>query len=366
MRRPIVSLADALRCQAELDTRGEATADMLRLLGLDILADTSERDPDDLRDDAGRLATGARRESTPSELSARVGESRRNASAAAVAETDAANPAHEAQAAQTGGLPTRLRRLPPVRLAPADGMSRASALPAAATATRPPDPDPLFATTQRRAILTAAITTFVREGRLDVDTIVQSTVSARPMRALPRLLRGTVRRGAQVLVDRSEAMAPYWRDQDQLIAQLRELLGRGHLEVFTFRGFPVPFDRTRESASVDDLDENGLADIAEAPRAAAPSAARWRPPRSGTPVVIVSDFGIGARIDGEEWVPLSRWLQFADEVRALGCNIVGLIPYDSRRWPAGLPTRIACIPWSERTTAGAVRRTIRRRWGKVP
>jgi len=101
MRRPIVSLADALRCQAELDTRGEATADMLRLLGLDILADTSERDPDDLRDDAGRLATGARRESTPSELSARVGESRRNASAAAVAETDAANPAHEAQAAQT-------------------------------------------------------------------------------------------------------------------------------------------------------------------------------------------------------------------------------------------------------------------------
>jgi hypothetical protein len=364
MSSPIVSMADAVRCSADLETRDGATVTMLRLLGLDALADGREREPDDVREEVGRVATGprqlARGRGTPVADAAAVSDAGESSRGATIDSERL-----QTSAASTSPLTTRLRRLPPVQVVVGPGES-AAALPPAASASPPPEPDPLFAPTQRRAILTAAITTFVGEGRLDIPTIVRATVSQRPLPRLPRLLRGTVRRGVQVLVDRSSAMVPFWRDEDQIVGQLRSLLGRGRLEVLTFRGFPLAIEDPADVVRNDE-DQTPLDDTVEDPQADAPSALpRWRPPRRGTPVLIVSDFAIGASVDDEDWVPVSRWFRFAEDLRGLGCSVVGLIPYGRSRWPSGLSRRISCIAWSERTTAGTVRRTIRRLWAGVP
>lgn len=61
----------------------------------------------------------------------------------------------------------------------------------------------------------------------------------------------------------------------------------------------------------------------------------------------------------EDRATTSEWLRFGLRARDQGNLVVALVPYEALRWPPSLARVISIIHWSERTTAGEVRRALR-------
>ena len=110
---------------------------------------------------------------------------------------------------------------------------RRSPAPLAAACGPAAPPEPLFAPLQHRGIVSAALATRVAEGPLDVGRILRDLAALRPLRRVPRRSVPTLRRGVQVLVDISPAMAPYAVDADALAAAVREVAGVPRTEVLS-------------------------------------------------------------------------------------------------------------------------------------
>ena len=195
--------------------------------------------------------------------------------------------------------------------------------------------EPLFAGPTRRAILTAALSTLVHEGDIDVEGVVAMLTDARPLRHVPRLAMPTLRRGTQVLVDTGPGLDPYRSDVDQILEAFDDVLADDRMTVAFFNRCPLQ----GVSSPQGDLRS-------------------WEPPSSGTTVVVISDLGIGGPVLGDR-ASVSEWLDFARAVRTSGHTLVGLVPYEARRWPPRLARAMVLLHWSERTTAGEVRRAMR-------
>jgi hypothetical protein len=200
-----------------------------------------------------------------------------------------------------------------------------------------PRMEPLFAPPQRRGILAAALATQVEEGPLDVAEILAHLSALRPLRRIPRRPVPTLRRGVQLLVDHSPAMAPYAADAEALAREMAEVAGAPGMQVLAFSGSP-----TRGVFSA-------LGEV-EA----------WRPPPRGTPVAVVSELGIGGPLVGGERGTRREWLEVARRARVAGCPVVALVPFGPRRWDPALARAMTLVHWDRPTTAGAVRRALRR------
>jgi hypothetical protein len=216
-------------------------------------------------------------------------------------------------------LATAGRTLPPAILDPAPAPS-----------------EPLFAGRTRRAILTAALSTLVHEGDIDVDGVVRTLAAGRPLWRVPRLATRTLRRGAQVFVDAGAGLDPYRSDVDQILDAFDDVLADDRMTVAFFTRCP----------------SKGVSPTPDVTPAA------WEPPAPGTPVVVISDFGIGGPILRDR-ASVGEWIDFARAVRSSGHTLVGLVPYEARRWPPRLTRAMVLLHWSERTTAGEVRRALR-------
>ena len=198
-------------------------------------------------------------------------------------------------------------------------------------------PPPLIAARQSRAILGAALAGWQEGAEIDVECTIALLSRGRRIERLPRREVRTLAHGAQLLVDRAPAMAPFAHDVAQLLDEVRKLLGPGRLAVKEFRHNPA----------------RGVRDPAGGARRA------WRPPPLGTPVVIVSDLGIGAPIDDDEAADSAEWLGFAATVRSAGCRAIAWVPFAPARWPAALTRELTLMHWCERTTARQVVRALR-------
>jgi hypothetical protein len=203
----------------------------------------------------------------------------------------------------------------------------------------PPAPLSLFSRAQRRGILSAALSTYVDEGGIDLDTAIESLAALRPLTRVPRTLTPTLRRGAQLLIDRGAGMDPFLADQDGLIRQLGDILSEHRLEILYFMECPT----------------RGVADRLGGRRWP------WRAPPGKIPVLLVTDLGIGGPLFAEDRATVREWLHFSQIARGLGHTPIGLVPYEARRWPPLLARAMALLHWSERTTAGEVRRATRDR-----
>lgn len=201
----------------------------------------------------------------------------------------------------------------------------------------PLEQTPLFARLSHRGILTACLATPAAEGEIDVEEIIANECEGQPLTALPRLPLPTLRRGAQVLVDLAPGLDPFQPDQRLLLAQLDNILADDRLEVLRFRHCPGR-------------------GAGKGPRR---QWAAWKPPAAGTPVLLVTDLGIGVSLMDDEPATTVEWLRFGAEVRAAGCPLLALVPYEARRWPGALMRAITLIHWSERTTVRHVRRALR-------
>lgn len=215
--------------------------------------------------------------------------------------------------------------------------SAASALAVGERQAESPRPTPLFPILRARAVLGSALASWVPEGDLDVEAVVELLAVARPIVAIPRSPLRTLRRGVQVLIDLAPGMDPFRQDIDQLLEDIDQLCRGGNLERQTFAYCPGR-----------GVGEGGR----ETWRA-------WQPLRTSAPVLVVSDLGLSGPPGDSRLATQDEWLRFADGVRAQGCPLIALVPFEARRWPPSLARAMALVHWSERTTARGVGRAMR-------
>lgn len=194
---------------------------------------------------------------------------------------------------------------------------------------------PLFPTNSARNLFSALVATAAQDGPIDEGRLVELSAKCRPAARLPRRTAWTLRRGAQVLVDRSEAMVPFRNDIEDALSALGLLLGDS-VSVLRFEETPLRVFRYARNQARD-----------------------YRPPPAGTPVLAITDLGL--RRPRDAWA----WIDFAARVRRAGCPLAALVPYPPSRFPLPLASRMVAVSWDPSMTAGAVRRAARRAWRPV-
>jgi hypothetical protein len=225
-------------------------------------------------------------------------------------------------------MPTTVQATPPAWLANVTPMPRPVGV------TRPSPIAPLFPAAQTRGLLTAMLASRDADGPLDVPRIVEALAQLRPVRELPREDAATMRRGVQLLIDRGLGMSPFRFDVEQLLRAIAALLPPEQTRTHYFMGSPL---------------RKCVADGADVLKL-------WRPPIPHTPVLLVSDLGIGGTVASEDRATVTEWLEFAKAVRRAGCPLLALVPYGPHRWPSALAQAIRIVHWDHRTSAAAVRR----------
>jgi|RhiMetdeSRZDD1v2_1073273.scaffolds.fasta_scaffold16941_5 hypothetical protein len=191
--------------------------------------------------------------------------------------------------------------------------------------------DPLFVPSWTRAIIASALAMPGAGGPLDIDWLVEDLARGRAVDHLPTLPRPTLVQGVQVLLDLSEAMLPYRKDQVWLLGEIRKTVGDDKVSVLSFAGSPL-----RGAGSGPQTEW-----------------AAYQPPPRGTPVLAITDLGIGVPPRSAEPATASEWLAFAAVLYRYGCPLIGLTPYPPQRWPTVLVGRFPLIVWDRGTTAGA-------------
>ena len=196
-----------------------------------------------------------------------------------------------------------------------------------------PPPRPLLTPRTSRGIVGAALSTHDDHGPVDIAAIVERLGRGEPFDELPRQRWPTLRHGAQVLLDGGAGMSPYAADAEALLAELRRHFGHERLSVARFTGCPT------RAAGLGPRRRWG----------------RWRPPRPGMPIALISDLGIARPPLSGDAAPAGEWLRFAAEASHARCPLVAFVPYRASRVPAPLRRAMAIVEWSERTSASRVR-----------
>ena len=194
------------------------------------------------------------------------------------------------------------------------------------------EPPPLLNPPTSRALLVAVASRQAAYGPVHFEQAVAALARAQPLANIPRRVLPTLRFGIQVLVDYSPSMLPFRADQQQVVRDLRKLIGQERLQVLRFEGLPW--------------------------RAGPGTPRTWRPyasPAPGTSVLLLSDLGLCRGDTLEEVVPLSGWTAFADRLLRSGCRVAALVPHGPRLWPSLLRLRMQLFHWDRTTTVAAAR-----------
>jgi hypothetical protein len=191
-------------------------------------------------------------------------------------------------------------------------------------------PEPLFPARTVRGVLKALLATSNPDARVDIEKAIAILAEARPLQQWPRRLGLNMTRGAVVLVDTGPGLDPLRADVKALVEGLRNVIGSDRLRVEPFGSWPPEVSPYREPPS--DSDE------------------RFALPPSGTPILIVSDFGLSV-----PRATRSIWEKFGRAIRAAGCEAIGLLPFPPDLWDPILSGVFAFVHWEHDTSARAAR-----------
>jgi hypothetical protein len=190
---------------------------------------------------------------------------------------------------------------------------------------------PLFRPQWTRGILSAALATRADDGLLDIEEVTEILARREQVERLPTVPSRTLERGVQLLLDKSQAMMPFVRDEAWMLKEIRNVIGADKVEVLRFVGSPV--------------------------RGAGAGPKPWgeyRPPPPGTPVVVLSDLGICQPTLAADWAGEEEWLKFAERARRASCPLIALVPYKASRWPRTLARLMTIVQWDRSTTVATV------------
>jgi hypothetical protein len=301
-----VGLADLARCLAALKPGdGRALELVIGMLGLELPVAPAPQSLDRPRPDAGRTRLRAE---------ARLSR-------------DAEPPT------PSGSVEPELPRLEPV-----GRDERRLATPwRAATPLEPFDPArhlaaparraPLFDPRWTRELLASLLATEVADGRLDEAAAIALIAAGRPLDPLPQLTRRSLRRGAQVLVDVGEGMEPFVDDAWDLVERIERIAGESNVYTYAFWDAPS--------------------------RGLAPDLDAYAPPPPLTPVLALTDAGIGGPSPRIERGRAAEWLALAERLAERGSPLILIVPYRRDRWPDAL-RRLTLVEWDRRTAAKPV------------
>jgi hypothetical protein len=199
-----------------------------------------------------------------------------------------------------------------------------------------PEFQPLFLDRWFQGIFTAVLAVRVRSQEIDFRKLERSVIQGEYFTQLPFKLRTKLVKGVHVLLDRSESMQPFWRDEAELLARLRRMLGDVLVQHSWFE-----FE-------------------------AATSRIIWRTPppaqfRMETPVLIVTDFGSGSDPLSVRMMNWEPWLPVLERARSSHASIFALIPSSTGFWPAAIDRFIDCsLLWDRETSPQTAARLCRR------
>lgn len=193
---------------------------------------------------------------------------------------------------------------------------------------------PILNPVKTRAFLSEVLSTQVENGAIEIDRLIEMIANCREIKVIPREPVQTLSRGCQVLIDVSEGMEPFTYDIYHILDEIKKVAGDKRVEVLYFNGIPGYEVEFEEDADIKD----------------------YKPPSFGTPVLVITDLGIGEvpfsmdRSSPTDWVVFSKTLQDA------GCPLRVLTPYPPARWPERLKGLFGIIHWDLSVTVSAVRR----------
>jgi hypothetical protein len=197
--------------------------------------------------------------------------------------------------------------------------------------------EPLLAPRSILSVVHALLAQDTGDGPIDVAAMVDAVAQRKPLPKIPLERRATLRLGAQLLLDVGDGMEPFLRDEEMLAEQVRRVVGKA-TPVYYFADCPL---RGAGPGSVASWD-------------------RYRPPHPRTPVLVVSDFGIGGPPLHPRRSRPKEWARFAQRLADTECPVVGLTPYPPDRWPAGVARHIPLLTWDRGITVGTVITRTRR------
>lgn len=190
---------------------------------------------------------------------------------------------------------------------------------------------PLFRPQWTRGILSTALATWADECFLDIEAVTEILAKCEEVERLPTVASRTLGRGVQLLLDKSQAMMPFIRDEAWMLREIRNVVGADKVEVLRFVGSPV--------------------------RGAGAGPKPWpayQPPPPGTPVVVLSDLGICQPTLAADWADEDEWLTFAGLVHRASCPLIVLVPYKASRWPRTLTRMMTIVHWDRGTSVANV------------
>ena len=317
--RPEIQLADLVRAVRLLRPDAEALVQVARLLGFEFAGGDEEPPPPPVAPEA---RAGGRRRRQPAEYKPKTGRRRPPGESAGALEVEVSD----------DETPMRV----PVR-----GLPAAFDEQPAEDAPLPPY-TPLFTPRWTRAIITKMLSAEADQGAPDVERLIELIADNRPLWEVPRLTAPTLRRGAQVLIDAGAGLAPYARDQERLLAQIRDVVGRDRVEAWEFVGTPLKYAHPLEAARPD-----GKA-----------HADGYRLPPPPSPVLLLTDLGIASPPFWGEVAAPGEWLAFIRHAREAGNPLLALVPYREERWPSHFDGLLKVIPWDQQTSVLTVLRAI--------
>jgi hypothetical protein len=206
---------------------------------------------------------------------------------------------------------------------PPSWLVSAQELPSASSEERPLNRiEPLLHKNWLRAILVAALSTRYDRGEIDVDRVIDYFCSNQPPAQLPLRLVPGMQRGLHCWVDQGEAMLPFRRDQDDLLAWLPLVVGSDRLTVDFFRGLPRP-DPMEQVMS--------------------------------RPILLLSALGYAAGRHFYEDALSSEWIELARQSRRSGSgHLIALVPYSVSRYPEALRREVLILSWDRSTSVQSV------------
>lgn len=187
-----------------------------------------------------------------------------------------------------------------------------------------------------RGIMSLILSTSMPTPKIDLKLLEKSITRLLPIEHVPYRLHQTLELGVQILLDVSESMQPFWRDEANLIVSLSHLLDEHKTRVFEFE-----LEMFSERRIVWQVGSSELL--------------QWK-----VPILIVTNFGFG----GEQRVskirdcePLRALLERAKNKK---CPVAALVPLPEQNFPSDLKKFIPfSFVWDHGTSPQIVSRILR-------
>ncbi len=191
---------------------------------------------------------------------------------------------------------------------------------------------PLFEPKWQRAIITRLASVSLPLGQLDLERVVTSIASGRPLMHVPRRQVPTTAKGLQLLLDEGESMEPFRFDLMELTRAFMRIVGSARVSIHAFRGLP-------DWGCYSGLDWM-----------------EYVPPTSGVPIVVVSDLGLVPHGATAIRSSLSDWHNFFSRLKKSRTRCIAIVPRDDLNTPLNLSRQVQLLPWSRRTLASRLDR----------